>query len=263
MRVEVNGDADLVAQRFHQLVCGEGFAEAGHIFDAEYMRAHFLQLLRQADVILERVLIALRIENVAGIADGGLANLVALPHRVHGHAHVGQPVQRIENAENVDALPRRLFDEGRDNVIGVGGVAHGVGRAQQHLKTDIRDGFAQLAQTLPGILVQKPQRDVEGGAAPHFEAVEIGQTMRDEVGNAQHVVGADTRRHQRLVGIAERRIGYQQPLLLPGPARELLRTGSVEQLLRALRRLSHNMRREPARTEMQRASDGWQPPGCR
>ena len=61
----------------------------------------------------------------------------------------------------------------RDDVVGIGGVADRVRRAQQHLETDVRDRLAQLLQPLPRIFEQEPHRDIEGRAAPHLQAVEV------------------------------------------------------------------------------------------
>ena len=47
--------------------------------------------------------------------------------------------------------------------------------------------------------------------------------MRDEIRDRQHVVCPHARREQRLMGIAECRIGQQQPFLRAGPLGELLR----------------------------------------
>ena len=52
----------------------------------------------------------------------------------------------------------------------------------------------------------------------------------------RHVTGAEAGREQRLVGIAESRIGEQHRALLEHPLRELLRAQFVEALLRAVRR---------------------------
>ena len=54
--VEVNGDADFLAQRLDQRVGGIGPAQAGHVLDGQHMRAHALQFLGHADVVVERIL---------------------------------------------------------------------------------------------------------------------------------------------------------------------------------------------------------------
>ena len=52
--------------------------------------------------------------------------------------------------------------------------------------------------------------------------------------DAQHVVGAHARGQQRLMRVAEGRVGQQQPLLLQDPARELLGP-ELEKLVAAAR----------------------------
>ena len=67
--------------------------------------------LAMPDIVLERIFFAARIEDIAGIADGGFAKTAGLPHRFHRDTHIGKPVQRIEDAEDVDALRGRFEDE--------------------------------------------------------------------------------------------------------------------------------------------------------
>ena len=68
------GNADLLAQRLHQLVGGVGLAQPGHVLDGQDVRAHALQFLGHAHVVVERILVALRIEDVAGVADRRFAD---------------------------------------------------------------------------------------------------------------------------------------------------------------------------------------------
>jgi hypothetical protein len=128
------------------------------------------------------------------------------------------------------------FDELAHDVVGVGRVADGVGGAQQHLEADVGDRLAQLAQALPGVLVEEAHGDVEGGAAPHLEAVEVGSRCATKLAMRQHVVGAHARGHQRLVRVAQGRVGEQQALLLARSTRRTSRAQLVEQLAGACRR---------------------------
>ena len=105
VRVEVDRDADLLLQRADQLFGRVRLAQAGHVLDGQDVRAHLLQFLGQLDVILQVVLAAARVEDVAGVADGRLADRAGLEHGVHGHLHVRHPVERVEDAEQVDARP--------------------------------------------------------------------------------------------------------------------------------------------------------------
>ena len=241
--VEVDGDADLLAQGLDQLFGGVGPAQAGHVLDGQDVRAHALQLLGHADVVVERILVALGVEDVAGVADGGFADGVGLAHGLHGRLHVGQPVQRIEDAEDVDALGGGFVDEFapprcRDRRC-----------SRRRWRRAAASGNrcwgwprASCAQAGEGVFVQEAHGDVEGGAAPHFQAEEIVQAVRDEVGDGQHVVGADARGQQRLVGVAEGGVGEEQALLFARPIRRGLpgrvRCRSLARALRAARQES-------------------------
>ena len=81
VRVEVHRQADLLLQRLHQRVCGARPAQARHVLDAEDVRARRLQLARHLQVVVERVLLLVRVAQVAGVADGRLAQLARLAAR--------------------------------------------------------------------------------------------------------------------------------------------------------------------------------------
>ena len=94
MRVEVNRDADFIFERFDELLGGKGADESGHVFDAEHVCAHLFQLLGQADVVFKVVLVALRVQDVAGVAECAFADGVrVLAHCIHGGGEVGQVVE--------------------------------------------------------------------------------------------------------------------------------------------------------------------------
>ena len=83
-------------------------------------------------------LVACRIEDVAGVADGRLAEHAGVAHRLDGQLQVGQPVEGVEDAEQVDARLGRFLDERLDDVVGIVRVADGAGGPQQHLEEDVR-----------------------------------------------------------------------------------------------------------------------------
>ena len=87
-----------------------------------------------------------------------------------------------------------------------------------------------------GIFVEEAQRSVEGGAAPHFQAEEIGQALGDGGGGGENVVGADARGHQRLVRVAEGGVGDEQALFFARPGGEFFRAELLQELARAGRR---------------------------
>ena len=196
--------------------------------------SQFAQLLGHADVVLQVVLGPGGVEDVAGVADRRLADGAALDHRLHRRPHVGHPVERIEHAEHVDARAGGLFDELVHDIVGIVRVAHRVGRPQQHLEENVGDALAHLGQPLPGAFVEETHGHVERRAAPHFDREKIGAQPRVGVGDLEQVISAEARGQQRLMGVAERRVGDQQLLLRPQPLRELLRAHLLELLPHAV-----------------------------
>ena len=172
--VEMDGDADFLLEGGDQLVGGVRFAQAGHVLDGEDVGAHALEFLGLGDVVFQRILVALRVDDVAGVADRRLAERLAVfAHGLHGHLHVGQIVERVEDAEDVHAGVRGVFDEAGDDVVRVIRVADRVGAAEEHLEADVRDFFAQAAEAVPGALAEEAHGGVEGRAAPHFQREEL------------------------------------------------------------------------------------------
>ena len=206
--MEMDGDADLLFQGVDEVVGGLRFAEAGHVLDAEDVRAHFLKLLRLRDVVVEVVFRAGGIEDVAGVADGGLADgFPVLADGLHGDLHVRQVVQRVEDAENVHPAVGGVLDETGDDVVGIVRVTDGVGAAEEHLEKDVRHLRAELAEAFPRALVEESHRGVEGRAAPHFQGEHLRRAVRVGVGHGEHVVGAHPGGDERLVGVAHGGVG--------------------------------------------------------
>ena len=217
-------------------------ADAGHVLDAEDVHAGLLELLREVDVVLERVL-ARAVEQVAGVADRAFAERAGLEHGVDRHAHVLDPVERIEDAEEVDAAlavdaARCLLDEVAHDVVGVVGVADRVRGAQQHLEQHVGHRFAQLVQPLPRVFLEEAHGDVEGGAAPAFQREQLRRQARVGGRDAHHVGRAHARGEQRLVRVAHRRVGEQHPRLGEHPLRELLRAEFAQAVAGARQRLA-------------------------
>ncbi len=101
--------------------------------------------------------------------------LVVFDHRVHGDAHVLDPVEAVEHAEHIDAGFGGLAHKFLHHVVGVVGVADAVGGAQQHLRHDVGHGCAQIAQALPGAFLQEAIGDIKGRAAPAFHREQLRQ----------------------------------------------------------------------------------------
>ena len=158
------------------------------------MGARVAQVFAHADVVGEIVFRAVGVLDVARVADGAFKHLARVEHGIHGDAHVLDPVQRVKDAEDVDAgfggLPHELLH----HVVRVIGVAHAIRSAQEHLGQEVGHARAQVAQALPGAFLQEAVGDVECGTAPAFDREQFGQVRRIGGRDLDHVVGAHPRR---------------------------------------------------------------------
>ena len=98
--------------------------------------------------------------------------------------------------------------------------------------------------------MQEAQGDVEGRAAPHLQAVEVVQPVRDEVRDRQHVVGAHARGEQRLMRIAEGCVGSSSRFCSRVHFGEPLGAELLEELSRARAAARTRRARESARGRM-------------
>jgi hypothetical protein len=133
MRVEMDRQVGRVLQRLEQYPRRLRLQQPRHVLDGDDIGAGFFQLGGKRRIVLEVVFRAGGIQNVAGIADRRLADPVLLGDRVHRDAHVLDPVQAVEDAEDVDAALGRLADEVFDDIIRIVLVADAIGPAEQHL----------------------------------------------------------------------------------------------------------------------------------
>ena len=232
--VEMNRNADLLLQGVYQFLGRIGLEQAGHILDADGVGADVLQLLGQLYIVVQGIAGTGLVHNVAGVADGCLAELILLQDLIHGDGHAGHPVQGIEYAEDINAAQCRLLDKFAHNIIGIVLIAHGVGAAEQHLERNIGDLFPEQIQPLPGIFMQKPVSNIEGCAAPHFQREAIRQNICGAVCALDHIAGTHSGGQQGLMGIAHGGIGNQQLLLIHHPLGQRLGSLCIQQLLEAV-----------------------------
>ena len=143
------------------------------------------------------------VDRTDGIADGGFDMFAAGFHFSHGPFDVADIVQRVEDAEDVDAVGGGPFDEPFQHIVGIMAIADEVLPAQQHLELGIGHGGAQRAEPFPGIFFEEAQAGVEGGAAPDFQ-----RPIADGVellGDGQHVFRPHARGQERLMAVAQAR----------------------------------------------------------
>jgi hypothetical protein len=188
----------------YEVIGVERRQEPGHVFNAERVGAQILQLFSQVDKTVHAV------DGTDGIADGGFDMFAASFHFSHGPFDVADIVQCVEDAEDVDAIGSGPFDEPFQHIVGIVPISDQVLSPEQHLELGIGHGGAQRAEPFPGILFEKAQARVEGGATPDLE-----RPIADGVellGDGQHVLRPHARGQERLMAVAQGDIGDQDRL---------------------------------------------------
>ncbi|MBW8767754.1 MAG: hypothetical protein JF630_16585, partial [Geodermatophilales bacterium] len=121
--MQVHRQVETFPQRRHQTGGRRWAQQPGHVLDRQDVRAGPDDLLGQAEVVVQRVELLGRAGEVPGVAESHLGDRDAgLPHGVDGRAHLVHVVERIEDPEDVDPGARRLLDERRRDLLGIGRV---------------------------------------------------------------------------------------------------------------------------------------------
>ena len=227
MRVEVDRQADFFLKRLDQLLGRTGFDQARHVLEAQNMGTCGFKLFGHRDVVFQVVFGAVGVLDVTGVANRAFAHLIGGDHRIHRDAHVFDPVEAVEYAEDINAGLSRLFHKALDDVVRVIGVAHTVGGAQKHLCHDVWHRLTNVAQALPRTFLQEPVGHVKRRTAPTFHRQQLRQFAGVGRCAADHVDGPHPRRKQRLVAIAHRGVCQQKLRLGLHPIRHSLRALGV------------------------------------
>ena len=199
MGVDKDGDIDLLLEGRHQVIALLGAHDAGHVLDAQGLAAHGGDLLAQLDVEGKVV------DGGEGVADGALGLGSGGEAGLHRRLDIAHIVQRVEDADDVDAVFDGRGDKAADGVVRIVVVAQDVLPAQQHLEFGVLHVGLDGAQPFPRVLVQIAQAGVKGGPAPALDRVIAGLIHR--VQDVDEVRGGHTGRHQRLLGVAQHRLG--------------------------------------------------------
>ena len=236
--VDVHGQVEAVAQRRDEPGCRRGPQQPCHVFDREDVRAGGDDLIGKPQVVVEGVEVLAGAEQVAGVAHGDLRDGGAGgQHAVDRGTHLGDVVERVEDAEDVDATGCGLGDERVGDLRRVRRVSHRVAPAQQHLDRDVRQGFPKAVQPLPRVFTEEAQRHVVGGPAPRLDREQLGRKPSDVGRYSDQILRAHARGKQRLVRIAEGRLGDGERSLFAQRAGESFRAKLEQTLARARGRL--------------------------
>ncbi len=192
MGVEVDRQIGFLTQCFKQYARCRRLQQTRHILQRDDMRASFFNLLGQIDIIFKIVFGAIRIENITRIANGRFTKLVLFQHGIHRHAHVLNPVEAVEHAEQVHAAARCFTHEILHQIVRVGLVANAIRATQQHLEQNVRGAFAHHCQTFPWVFRQEAHRYVKGRTAPALKRKQVRQCLRIGIGHARNIIGTHT-----------------------------------------------------------------------
>ena len=199
-----DGDRAGLLEPPDQLFGHIGLEQPGHVLDADGVAAQVFQATGQVDPVVQVVHRADRIgEGPLGVLAGGQG-------RLDGRLEVRQIVQGIEDAEDIDAVLRRTLHEGLDHVVGIVPIAQQVLTAQQHLVAGLGHGRLEPTQTLPGVFPQITDAGVEGRPTPGLQGPEADSV--ELLGDGEHVLDAQPRGQQGLVGVAQHQLGDAQGL---------------------------------------------------
>jgi len=222
--VQVDRQVEALPQGAHEDRGGPGPQQAGHVLDRQHVRTGRDDLLREVQVVVEGVERLARIGEVRGVAECHLGHGgPGLAHRGDRGGHLPDVVEGVEDPEDVDTGGRGLLHERVRHLGGVGGVAHGVAAAQQHLERDVGQLGAQQFEAAPRVLGEEPQCHVVGGAAPDLHREQPGKRVGERGCGGEEVPGPHPGGEQGLVRVAERGVGDLDRRGLPQRPRERLR----------------------------------------
>ena len=114
---------------------------------------------------------------------------------------VADIIERVKNSDDIDAVGNGLLDEILQNVVRIVAVAQGILAAEQHLQFGVGHQLTDSPQAIPGVLVQKADTGVKGGAAPNLSGIETNLVHFRQ--DRSHLIDGHTGCNQRLVGVTQ------------------------------------------------------------
>jgi hypothetical protein len=141
-----------------------------------------------------------------------LSVLLYAQRSAHRALDISEVIHRIEYAEHVDPVCGRTLDKRFNDVVGIMPVPKNVLAAKEHLKPGIGHCFANEAKPFPGIFPQISNASVESSSSPNF-----GGPVADTIqffANGQNIFDAHTRGQQRLVSVAQHKLGDAKGLFI-------------------------------------------------
>jgi hypothetical protein len=126
-----------------------------NVLHADGIATHFLDLQRQVHEHRNRV------HRTRPIADCALGVLAGLVHGRNAGLQVAHVIECVEDAKDIDAIPRRLLDKLADDSVIKVPMVNQILAAQQHLQSGLGKQFAVRPQPLPGVFIEKAYARME------------------------------------------------------------------------------------------------------
>ena len=125
------------------------FQKTCHILDTESMDTKCFKFFGFLYIVIQCVFLLVRIRNIACIAECTFDNLACLQCFFDWHLHILNPVQGVENSENIDAGFGGNINKVLNHIVRIVAVANSIGCTQQHLEHGVRHSFTENFKTLP------------------------------------------------------------------------------------------------------------------
>ncbi len=174
LAVEAYGKTALLPERLHELMRTARLQRSGRVVQQHARRAHLGQgaRLRDQDIGLARV--------ARAVDEPGVELLPCPGDRLRRLAQVGDVVQRVVQAEDLDAVLGRGGDEAADEVRADGAGADEETAAERHSERRLRT-VVERADSLPRALHSAAHGTVEDAAAGDLQARASGsvEDLRD------------------------------------------------------------------------------------
>ena len=201
MCMKVNRNLQFGLQRTDQLFGSVWLQKSGHILDAEGMDTKCFEFFGFLDIIIQCVFLLVWIRNIACIAECTFDNLACFQCFFDWHLHILNPVQGVENSENIDAGFGGNINKVLNYIIRIIAVTNGVGCTQQHLEHSVRHSLTENFETLPWRFLQETISGIECGTAPAFNGISILHKCIGCTGCTGEILRTHTGCHQGLLGI--------------------------------------------------------------
>ena len=201
--VQMQGQTDFRIERFHDALGAIRREHARHVLDADGVRAQIFELLTVFQEAIKRVNRTYGVGNRTFEMSPALLDGVGVVH------HVSDVVQRVEDAEHMDAVSVGGLDEAIADFARVMLVANQILPAGEHRQRRVRGVRLDGTQTLPRVLVKKTEARVERCAAPSLDSpIPYAVHLRQ---NRQHVADLHARGPQTLLAVADGGIHNLKP----------------------------------------------------